>query len=144
MTRPRPVGGGGESDPRPGSATVVGVSQRPPKQTYSSVRGFTTPVRLKRRTRHARLARGTTRELNRCLVRIASASRCAGKPESFRQGPGSHPRLVDFVGKPPIMFCNSQQSDAMVRQVFGEVFAIDRPFPEGVLPTLAAFESPLP
>ena len=52
--------------------------------------------------------------------------------------------MVDFVGKPPIMFCNSQQSDAMVRQVFGEVFAIDRPFPEGVLPTLAAFESPLP
>jgi len=125
MARPRPVGG--YHSKRPGSATVVGVSQRPPKQTYSSVRGFTTPVRLKRRTRHARLARGTTRELNRCLVRIASASRCAGKPESFRQRPRSYPRLVNSVGHLPIVFRHFQQSGTLRRwQVFTrDDFAID-------------------
>ena len=54
----------------------------------------------------------------------------AGKPESFRRRPRSHPRFVDFVSKLPIMFCHSQQSDAMVRQVFGEVFAIGGLFPK--------------
>ena len=75
----------------------------------------------------SRLARAPTRELTRRLVGIASTSRCAGKPESFRQRPRSYPRLVNSVGHLPIVFRHFQQSGTLRRwQVFTrDDFAID-------------------
>jgi hypothetical protein len=54
---------------RPGSATRR--SRRRARKRYSSVRGFATPVRLKRRTRHAGWHTPPARELSHCRVRIA-------------------------------------------------------------------------
>ena len=119
---------GGIPSKRPGSATAVST---PRLQTLFLSLQFHNTLRTQAPHRSRRLARVPTRELTRCLARIASTSRCAGKPQSFRQRPRSHPRFVNLVGKPPIMICHFQELGAFRgRQVFGEIFAIDSVFPK--------------